>query len=211
MCVQKLKKPKKEELGAIIGITVLVIFILLGIYSGTFSMNSILFNGQWFMYAGIVGLFLWGFRDRIDTWFHKPVTVSTSSRLHTVEYAAEQEKKRENENKKKALTKHSNKLIKKYNRFISDYLKVADSTLEEYLSTFTHWRHFQQHLYTGHRELYDLIAQNDYYLFLERMKQDLLDGISLKSKILGGACSECLNLHDEKDIPQLQHALSQLQ
>ena len=54
-----------------------------------------------------------------------------------------------------------------------------------------------------------MIGRNDYYLFLQRMKQDLLDGVNLKSNILGGACEECVNLHDEKDIPQLQRVLSQ--
>jgi hypothetical protein len=42
------------------------------------------------------------------------------------------------------------------------------------------------------------------------MKQDLLDDINLKLKILGGACNGCINLHDEKDIAQLQRLLFQL-
>jgi hypothetical protein len=150
---------------------------------------------------------LWEFRDRIYTW---SITVSPSSPLHAVESIAEEEKNRQNKNKKKTLIEHCGKLVSEYNRFISGYFKDTDSSLEEYLSTFTYWRHFQDHLYTGHRELYDLIGHDDYYLFLQRMKQDLLDGINLKLKVLGGACKECINLHDEKDIPQLQFLLFQL-
>jgi len=38
----------------------------------------------------------------------------------------------------------------------------------------------------------------------------LIHGIGLGTKFLDGACHECLNLHDVKDIPQLQLLLSQL-
>jgi transcriptional regulatory protein LevR len=112
--------------------------------------------------------------------------------------------------KQRQLEQHCDILIKEYTRYISDYPKIAVISLQEYLSCFRYWKQFQQHLYTGHRELYDLIGQNNYHLFIERMREDLLNGIILETQTFGGACFECLNFHYETEILQLQLLLSQL-
>jgi hypothetical protein len=114
------------------------------------------------------------------------------------------------EQRQRQLTQHCNILIMEYNRYISDYIKIADISLEGYLSRFKYWKQFRQHLYTGHRELYDLIGQNNYHLFIERMGEDLLNGIALETQTFGGVCDDCLNLHYEREIPQLQLLLNQL-
>lgn len=119
-------------------------------------------------------------------------------------------KKASTEQRQRQLTQHCNILIMEYNRYISDYIKIADISLEEYLSRFRYWRQFRQHLYTGHRELYNLIGRNDYHLFIERMGEDLLNGIRLETQTFGGACRDCLNLHYEREIPQLQLLLTRL-
>jgi len=116
----------------------------------------------------------------------------------------------EEEKKQGRLEHHCEILIKEYNRYMSDYLKVAEATLEQYLSRFKYWNQFQQHLYTGHRELYDLIGQNNYHLFIERMAEDLLNGIALETQRFGGACKDCLKYHNQREIPQLELLLSQL-
>lgn len=64
-------KMHKREIGAICGIVTLAILLLLGVQFGMLSLNSVLSNASWFIFAGMVGLFLWGFRERIDLWFHK--------------------------------------------------------------------------------------------------------------------------------------------
>src|SRR6476660_5908696 len=61
---------KKEEIGSIVGIGVLCALLILAIYLGIFSMDNVLFNAQWFIYAGIISLFLWGWGKRIRDWFH---------------------------------------------------------------------------------------------------------------------------------------------
>ena len=66
------------------------------------------------------------YQDRLAPEFHE-----LFPRAVIGESAAEKEKK----NKKKALTNHCIELIKEYNRFISEGLS-ADSSLEDYLSTF---------------------------------------------------------------------------
>lgn len=77
---------RKHEWGAIIGIVVLVVLLVVGIYRKVFPMDSVLTNGQWFIYAGIVGLFVWGFRERIESWFHrddiKPSLQSIDGYIH---------------------------------------------------------------------------------------------------------------------------------
>ncbi len=129
---------------------------------------------------------------------------STEQRIvvNTRDEAEKQEKQRQ-------LEQHCDILIKEYTRYISDYPKIAGISLEEYLSCFRYWKQFRQHLYTGHRELYDLIGQNNYNLFKETI-DDLLNDIRLETQTFGGACFECLNLHYETEIPQLQLLLSKL-
>jgi hypothetical protein len=130
---------------------------------------------------------------------------STEQRIvvNTYDEAEKQEKQRQ-------LEQHCDILIKEYTRYISDYPRIAVISLKEYLSCFRYWRQFRQHLYTGHRELYNLIDRNDYHLFIERMSEDLLNGIALETQTFGGACFECLNFHYETEILQLQLLLSQL-
>jgi hypothetical protein len=70
---------KKREVGAVSGIVVLSILLLLGVLLGVLSMNSVLSNASWFIFAGMVGLFLWGFRERINAWFHKILPSSSTS------------------------------------------------------------------------------------------------------------------------------------
>jgi hypothetical protein len=111
--------------------------------------------------------------------------------------------------KQRQLEQHCDILIKEYTRYISDYPKIAVINLGEYLSCFRYWKQFRQHLYTGHRQLYDLIGQNNYNLFKETM-EDLLNGIRLETQTFGGACFECLNFHYETEILQLQLLLSKL-
>jgi uncharacterized short protein YbdD (DUF466 family) len=143
------------------------------------------------------------FKTEINSWIRKETVNQPKIELEP----ADEKLKREN---REQLKHHREALIKGYNKFIYNYYKFEHVTLEEYLSFFEYWKQFRQHLYTGHRELYDLIGQNDYDLFIERMREDLLDGIVLKTQEFGGACNDCLNLHDEKNIPQLKLMLSQL-
>jgi hypothetical protein len=57
----------KKEVSAIIGIIVLVAIIILGIVWNWWTLNSILLNViPYFLVTGIIGLFVWGFKKRID-------------------------------------------------------------------------------------------------------------------------------------------------
>ena len=78
----------------------------------------------------------------------------------------------------------------------------------EYIRSSPNGRELLEHFYTGHKEMYNLLDVD------ENMFQAQLDYLLLGNEnfvmFLQGACKPCLKYHDEKDIPQLQHELSQL-
>ncbi|MGA9844618.1 MAG: hypothetical protein WBQ25_20140 [Nitrososphaeraceae archaeon] len=62
----------KKEVVAGIGIVVLVAIMILGIFMSWWPLNSVLLNViPYFIAAGIIGLFVWGFRDKINNRFSR--------------------------------------------------------------------------------------------------------------------------------------------
>jgi hypothetical protein len=63
---------KLKQKGAIIGIIVLLVTIVLGIFMNWWPLGNILLNiVPYFLIGGIIALFLWGFREGIEQYFHK--------------------------------------------------------------------------------------------------------------------------------------------
>jgi hypothetical protein len=62
---------KRQEIGSVAGIVTLVVFIFVGGYFKLWSLSAFLTNVPYFIIVSIIGLFLWGFRKRIDSWFNK--------------------------------------------------------------------------------------------------------------------------------------------
>lgn len=61
-----------KSLAAGVGIVVLVAIMILGIFMDWWPLSSVLLNViPIFIAGGIIGLFVWGFKDRIDNWFNK--------------------------------------------------------------------------------------------------------------------------------------------
>jgi hypothetical protein len=61
-----------KSLAAGVGIVVLVVIMILGIFMDWWPLSSVLLNIiPIFIAGGIIGLFVWGFKDRIDSWFNK--------------------------------------------------------------------------------------------------------------------------------------------
>jgi len=67
---------RKDEWISITLTALLVVAMSLGLYLGLWTLDSILSVLPYFLVAGIVGVFLWGFRERIEDAFGKKPVVS---------------------------------------------------------------------------------------------------------------------------------------
>ena len=75
----------EERSTAVVGIVVLVAIMILGIFMSWWTLSSVLLNIiPFFLAAGIIGLFVWGFKKRIDAWFNRDVKPSSVS-SHLIE------------------------------------------------------------------------------------------------------------------------------
>lgn len=60
---------KRNESISIFTLVLLTILLLLGVHEELWSLNEILSLGPYFIMAGMIGIFLWGFRERIERLF----------------------------------------------------------------------------------------------------------------------------------------------
>jgi hypothetical protein len=116
-------------------------------------------------------------------------------------------KDKQYESRDAQLTLHGNRLILQYEDFEFAHPKPAAENWRTYLSRFAYGTELLEHLYTGHRQLYDLL-DSDEERFGEEFNRFLRANKVLVS-FLAGACNHCLAYHDEKDIPRLREELSE--
>jgi hypothetical protein len=104
------------------------------------------------------------------------------------------------------IKSHRDELLKRYNEFhFVNSLKPIELSWRQYIELFTWHKILLQHLYTGHRTLYDLL-DHDQARF-ENGLEHLLYGFSLHTDSLGGVCEDCLKLYEEREIAALQESI----
>ncbi|MGC1135406.1 MAG: hypothetical protein WA941_21440 [Nitrososphaeraceae archaeon] len=114
-----------------------------------------------------------------------------------------------NKSRLEHISTHCQILFSEFQRY--DDIVYAGQTVKEFFSKFRYGNFLRQHLQTGHPEIYeplkrviqsnktleDLKDDEDYNLYELRL-EELSHGIELKTRVLGGACDECLQYHDKK-------------
>lgn len=115
-------------------------------------------------------------------------------------------KDEERKAREQKIKSRRDELLKRYSEFhFASRMKPIELSWRQYIELFPSHKIFLQHLYTGHRVLYDLLDHDQ--LKFENGLQQLLYGFSLHTDSLDGVCNDCLKLYDEKDIPRLRESI----
>jgi hypothetical protein len=199
----------RRQIASVVGVIVLIVIMVAGTELGWWPVSAVLANVvPYFLAAGIIGLFVWGFRDRIEFW-SSPKPERPSPVKTTVEIQGVEKKDRE-----KDIASHRDELMTKFKEFAyTDFRragKVSEKPIElgwrEFIELFPHHKEFFQHLCTGHNNLYRSLTKDQ-----GRFEHDLDEmvlGSEIGGNVLQGVCRQCVNLHDEKDRQRLNDLLS---
>jgi hypothetical protein len=120
-----------------------------------------------------------------------------------VTYISEK-KDAEQKTREEKLVLHGETLVKAFTDFHYQQLgraRVSRKPLEldwrKYIELLTYHSELLENLYTCDRALYDSMNQNQ--TKFEHDLEELIQGVEFKARHLGGACYQCINLHDRKD------------
>ncbi len=179
----------RRQTASIVWIVALIAIMVAGTNLGWWPVSAVLANViPYFIAAGIIGIFVWGFRDGIELW--------SSSK-----------------NEGQPITVHRSKLMTQFKEFAyTDFKrgriskKPIELSWRAFIELFTSHKEFLQHLCTGHDNLYALLDTNQ--AKFEHDLDELIRGIEIDAKTLKGACDHCIELHDKKDRQRLRELLS---
>ncbi len=120
-----------------------------------------------------------------------------------VTYISEK-KDAEQKTREEKLVLHGETLVKAFTDFHYQQLgraRVSRKPLEldwrKYIELLTYHSELLENLYTCDRALNDSMNQNQ--TKFEHDLEELIQGVEFKARHLGGACYQCINLHDRKD------------
>src|SRR5918994_4351347 len=84
-----------------------------------------------------------------------------------------------NSQRDQQITGHCNKLITKFEDKLNGVSNISDFSWKTFFDSFEYSKEFRQHLFTGHKELYDLLNR---VIESEKLGEETFDTISVKVK-----------------------------